>query len=153
MRLEYIKQVEKHLYVSDKIRNKIIADLEETFDSGYENGKSEEEVIEQLGSPQDFADEVNNAEGISATEIQTRLKIKRLIAITIVCFFVVTLFLLLNIISMITGQPVFMYESDGIVIASAPLLIVIISIALLFSLLIIFFQLRRKIRNKYGNDI
>lgn len=153
MRIQYIKQVKKHLYVSDKIRNKIIADLEETFDSGYENGKSEEEMIAQLGSPQDFADEVNNAEGISATEIRTRLKIKRLIAITIVCLAVVALFLLLNVISMITGQPVFIYESDGLVIASAPFLIVMISVALFLSLLMILFRLRRNICSKYNDDI
>lgn len=153
MRLQYIKQVKKHLYVSEKIRNRIIADLEETFDSAYENGNSEEEIIEQLGSPQDFADEVNSAEGISPAEIRARLKTKRLIAITIVCFCVVAIFLLLNIISMITGQPVFMYESDGSVIASAPLLIVIISVALLSFLLMILFQLRRKIRNRHNDDI
>lgn len=153
MRIQYIKQVKKHLYVSDKIRNRIIADLEETFDSGYENGKSEEEMIAQLGSPQDFADEVNNAEGISATEIRTRLKIKRLLVITIGCLSVVALFLFLNIISMITGQPVFMYESDDLVIASAPLLIVMISVALLLALLIILFQLRRKIHSKHNDDI
>lgn len=153
MRIQYIKQVKKHLYVSDKIRNKIIADLEETFDSGYENGKSEEEMIAQLGSPQDFADEVNNAEGISATEIRTRLKIKRLLVITIICLSAVALFLFLNIISMITGQPVFMYESDDLVIASAPLLIVMISVVLFLSLLMILFRLRRTICSKHNDDI
>lgn len=57
MKERYIKQVKKEfgLCLSRKKRNEIIRDLNEIFASALEHGETEQQVIERLGTPNDFA--------------------------------------------------------------------------------------------------
>lgn len=56
MKERYIKQVKKEfsLYLSRKTKNEIIRDLNEIFCSALEHGETEQQVIERLGTPNDF---------------------------------------------------------------------------------------------------
>ena len=56
MKERYIKQVKKEfgLCLSRKKRNEIIRDLNEIFASALEHGETEQQVIERLGTPNDF---------------------------------------------------------------------------------------------------
>ena len=51
----YIRKVKKQLDCSVKEKEEIVRDLQEIFDSGKEHGKSESQVIKQLGKPQAYA--------------------------------------------------------------------------------------------------
>lgn len=55
MKQQYIKQVSKKLNVSKDRKKEIIRDLEEAFASAIEHGETEQQVIERLGSPEQFA--------------------------------------------------------------------------------------------------
>ena len=59
MKEEYIKQVSKNLHISMKAKNEIIRDLDEIFDSALENGETEQQVIDRLGAPKEFAESVS----------------------------------------------------------------------------------------------
>ena len=59
MKEEYIKQVSKTLHISMKAKNEIIRDLDEIFDSALENGETEQQVIDRLGAPKEFAENVS----------------------------------------------------------------------------------------------
>lgn len=59
MKEEYIKQVSKNLHISMKAKNEIIRDLDEIFDSALENGETEQQVIDRLGAPKEFAENVS----------------------------------------------------------------------------------------------
>lgn len=56
MKERYIKQVKKEfgLCLSRKKRNEILRDLNEIFASALEHGETEQQVIERLGTPNDF---------------------------------------------------------------------------------------------------
>ena len=51
----YIRKVKKQLNCSVKEKEEIVRDLQEIFDSGKEHGKSESQIIKQLGKPQAYA--------------------------------------------------------------------------------------------------
>ena len=46
----YIRKVKKQLDCSVKEKEEIVRDLQEIFDSGKEHGKSESQIIKQLGN-------------------------------------------------------------------------------------------------------
>ena len=56
MKEQYIKQVEKELHLSRKEKIEVLRDLNEIFASAVEHGETEQQVIERLGTPKDFAD-------------------------------------------------------------------------------------------------
>ena len=58
MKDEYITQVRKMLSVSRKKKAEITRDLEEIFASAHEHEESEQEVIDRLGSPQDYVESI-----------------------------------------------------------------------------------------------
>lgn len=70
MKEQYIKQVEKELSLSRKAKKEIVRDLIEVFDSALEHGETEQEVIERLGTPQEFA--ANTAEQLGVDNISLR---------------------------------------------------------------------------------
>ncbi|MDO4650042.1 MAG: hypothetical protein Q4B26_15495 [Eubacteriales bacterium] len=72
MKEEYIKQVEKELPLSRKVKQAIIRDLNEIFSSAVENGETEQDVIERLGSPKEFADNTAEQLGIDVDRLQKR---------------------------------------------------------------------------------
>jgi uncharacterized membrane protein len=87
MREEYIKKVKKELSASRNIKNEIIRDLNEAFDSGKEHGESEKQVIDRLGTPKDFAESME--ETIGFDRVQYRKRRKKLLAFYSSCSVVV----------------------------------------------------------------
>lgn len=61
---QYIRQVKKALTVPRAKKDEIPRDLQEAFDSALEHGETEQDVIERLGSPAEFAGNIENQRGI-----------------------------------------------------------------------------------------
>ena len=55
MKEQYIKQVEKELSLTRKAKKEVVRDLNEVFASALEHGETEQQVIERLGTPKEFA--------------------------------------------------------------------------------------------------
>ena len=67
MREHYIKQVEKELHIPRKAKKEVIRDLHEIFASALENGETEQQVLDRLGSPKEFAESTAEQLGIDMT--------------------------------------------------------------------------------------
>lgn len=65
MKEQYIKQVEKELSLTRKAKKEVVRDLNEVFASALEHGETEQQVIERLGTPKEFAE--NTAEQLGMT--------------------------------------------------------------------------------------
>ena len=61
---QYIRQVKKVLTVPRAKKDEILRDLQEAFDSALEHGETEQDVIERLGSPTEFAGNIEDQRGI-----------------------------------------------------------------------------------------
>lgn len=61
---QYIRQVKKVLTVPRAKKEEILRDLQEAFDSALEHGETEQDVIERLGSPTEFAGDIEDQRGI-----------------------------------------------------------------------------------------
>lgn len=72
MKEHYIKQVNKELLISRKQKNDVLRDLDEVFTSAMEHGETEQQVIERLGSPKDFAISTEEQLGIDRTALRKR---------------------------------------------------------------------------------
>lgn len=64
MKEQYIRQVEKELNLSRKTKTEVVRDLNEIFNSAVEHGETEQQVIERLGTPQEFANSTAEQFGI-----------------------------------------------------------------------------------------
>ena len=80
MKDQYIKQVKKELRISYKMKKEIIRDLNEIFTSALENGETEQQIINRLGSPNEFIENTTEQLGIDITAIYRR---KQMISIII----------------------------------------------------------------------
>ena len=69
---QYIKQVEKELNLSRKAKTEVVRDLNEIFASATEHGETEQQVIERLGTPKEFADSTAEQFGIDNSAPQKR---------------------------------------------------------------------------------
>ncbi|HIY26785.1 MAG TPA: DUF1700 domain-containing protein [Candidatus Acutalibacter pullistercoris] len=58
MKQEYIHQVGRALPLPGKQKREVLRDLEEIFASAGEHGESEAQVLDRLGSPEEYAKEV-----------------------------------------------------------------------------------------------
>ncbi|QQZ08866.1 DUF1700 domain-containing protein [Heyndrickxia vini] len=68
-RNEFLKRLEKYLLkVPERDRKDMLYDFEEHFTIGMENGKTEEEVVSELGDPQMIAKDIIADYRISAAE-------------------------------------------------------------------------------------
>lgn len=67
MKEQYIKQVGKELHVPRQAKKDIIRDLNEIFNSALENGETEQQVINRLGTPKEFAENTAEQLGIDLT--------------------------------------------------------------------------------------
>lgn len=56
MKEQYIKQVEKELSLPRKMKKEVVRDLNEVFASAMEHGETEQQIIQRLGTPKEFAD-------------------------------------------------------------------------------------------------
>ena len=67
MKEEYIKQVEKELFLPRKAKKEVMRDLNEAFASALEHGETEQQVIQRLGTPKEIADSTAEQFGIDNT--------------------------------------------------------------------------------------
>ena len=58
MKEEYIRRVKGHLPLPRQQKREVLRDLEEIFASAGEHGESEAQVLDRLGSPEEYAKEV-----------------------------------------------------------------------------------------------
>lgn len=95
MKEKYIKQVNSELAVSKKQKKEVIRDLNEVFTSALEHGETEQQVIERLGSPKDFADNIHEQLGVDCTARQKRKKILHIViaAVIAVMSFSISIFI------------------------------------------------------------
>ena len=80
MKERYIKHVKKELYLPREAKNEVLRDLEEIFASAVEHGETEQQVIERLGTPKEFADSTAEHFGVDNSVLRKR---KEIISITI----------------------------------------------------------------------
>lgn len=144
---KYIMQVKKALVVSSRAKKEVLRDLKEIFASAREHGESEEQVIGRLGSPEEFADNINEQMGVSRTE---RLRLRRRRQITVVSIFAVLALAagLLSRFSSVPNDAIGYSDSmTSIKIESArldvPMLLVVIGIAAMAVAVIMTIRYRR----------
>lgn len=88
---KYIKQVEKELHLSRKVKKEVVRDLEEIFSSAMEHGETERQVIERLGTPKEFADSTAEQFGVDNAAARNRKEIISCVMgllISAVCFLI-----------------------------------------------------------------
>lgn len=91
MKKQYIKQVKRKLSVSRRAKKEIVRDLEEVFASALEHGENEKQVMERLGSPRDFAENMQEQRGFDWIGYRNRNKVIQIIGnfATALTFFVI----------------------------------------------------------------
>ena len=67
MKEQYIKQVKKELSLTRKVKKEVLRDLNEVFASALEHGETEQQVIQRLGTPKEFADSTAEQFGVDNT--------------------------------------------------------------------------------------
>ena len=67
MKHQYKKRVEKCLSISWKAKKEVLRDLDEAFASALEHGETEQQVIDRLGAPEDFAKSVQEQIEVPST--------------------------------------------------------------------------------------
>lgn len=85
MKDKYIKEVEKLIPLPGRAKKEVLRDLEEAFASAAEHGETEEQVIQRLGSPKEFAENLNEQINF---ELFTQEHKKRKQMLIIVCTFI-----------------------------------------------------------------
>ena len=152
MKEEYIKQVSKNLHISMKAKNEIIRDLDEIFDSALENGETEQQVIDRLGAPKEFAESVSGQE---EKKVYSASNIRDIVSIIIAIFIAVISFVVYgiakaetapqNAIGQANAMTNIQVEGFGI---NIPLIILIIGIIAIvfavFQLIRTFVKIRRQ---------
>lgn len=68
MKEQYIKQVEKELSLPRKMKKEVVRDLNEVFASAMEHGETEQQIIQRLRTPKEFADSTAEQFGIDNTK-------------------------------------------------------------------------------------
>lgn len=86
MKEQYIKQVEKELSLPRKMKKEVVRDLNEVFASAMEHGETEQQVIQRLGTPKEFADSTAEQFGIDNTTLKKRNGIISTLVIAVAAF-------------------------------------------------------------------
>ena len=81
MKQQYIRRVKKALNLPREQKAEVLRDLDEAFASALEHGETERQVIERLGTPDEFADSIHEQLGIACPDRRGR-KRKICIALT-----------------------------------------------------------------------
>lgn len=152
MKEEYIKQVSKNLHISMKAKNEIIRDLDEIFDSALENGETEQQVIDRLGAPKEFAESVSGQtekKNYSAGNLRGIVLMAIAICIAVIAFVVYGIIqsetVPQNAIGQANAMTNIQVEGFGINIPFIILIIGIISVAFaVFQLIRTFVKIRRQ---------
>lgn len=72
MKQQYIRRVKKALNLPRKQKAEVLRDLDEAFASALEHGETERQVIERLGTPDEFADSIHEQLGIACPDRRGR---------------------------------------------------------------------------------
>ena len=86
MKEQYIKQVEKELSLPHKAKKEVVRDLNEVFASALEHGETEQQVIQRLGTPKEFADSTAEQFGIDNASSKKRKGIISALVIAVAAF-------------------------------------------------------------------
>ena len=91
MKEDYIKQVQKELYLTRAHTKEVLRDLDEAFESAAQHGESVESVIARLGTPHEYAGAVNEQFASEVLKRHVRRKAFTLLialaAVLCVCIF------------------------------------------------------------------
>lgn len=68
MKQQYIRRVKKALNLPREQKAEVLRDLDEAFASALEHGETERQVIERLGTPDEFADSIHEQLGIACPD-------------------------------------------------------------------------------------
>lgn len=72
MKQQYIRRVKKALNMPREQKGEVLRDLDEAFASALEHGETERQVIERLGTPDEFADSIHEQLGIACPDRRGR---------------------------------------------------------------------------------
>ena len=72
MKQQYIRRVKKALNLPREQKAEVMRDLDEAFASALEHGETERQVIERLGTPDEFADSIHEQLGIACPDRRGR---------------------------------------------------------------------------------
>lgn len=72
MKEQYIKQVGRELSLPRRTKQEVLRDLNEVFTSALEHGETEQQVIQRLGTPKEFADSAAEQFGVDNTASKKR---------------------------------------------------------------------------------
>ena len=72
MKQQYIRRVKKALNLPREQKAEVLRDLDEAFASALEHGETERQVIERLGTPDEFADSIHEQLGIACHDRRGR---------------------------------------------------------------------------------
>ena len=72
MKQQYIRRVKKTLNLPREQKAEVLRDLDEAFASALEHGETERQVIERLGTPDEFADSIHEQLGIACPDRRGR---------------------------------------------------------------------------------
>lgn len=72
MKQQYIRQVKKALNLPREQKAEVLRDLDEAFASALEHGETERQVIERLGTPDEFAGSIHEQLGIACPDRRGR---------------------------------------------------------------------------------
>lgn len=154
MKEQYIKRVKAALSVSRRSKQEIVRDLEEIFSSALEHGETEQEVIERLGMPREFARSMEEQLGIDAEARRKKQRVRMAVLFIAAAVFFGTAAVIFSYITAQAALPVGVIGgADGptaIFVTAAPGLNLINLFLLLGGafLLAAFFQTFRYVRRK-----
>lgn len=83
MKEQYLKKVKKELNLPRRAKREVMRDLNEIFASASEHGETEQQVIERLGTPKEFADSTAEQFGIDNAALKNRKGIISSVAVLI----------------------------------------------------------------------
>ncbi len=98
MKEQYIKRVKKELHLPREAKNEVMRDLNEIFASAAEHGETEQQVIERLGTPKEFADGTAEQFGVD------NKKQRRVVDLAIIAVIAVILLVIMKIWSPVVFQ-------------------------------------------------
>lgn len=152
---KYIKAVKRKLSVPDDLKNSVLEELSETFDSAKEQGESADDLIKRLGTPKEFAKDVMKSADLTSEQKKRMGQRKNIIKVIIVFIIAAAAF---------TGYYIYQRISMGSVIGYAngstniqitggfgnilPILLYVGVCAVIAGLLIYRIRLKRKINEE-----
>lgn len=89
-RKKYLKQVSRRLYLPGEIKQAVLAGLRESFDSAAEHGETDAALIERLGTPKAFVNDVLQSAELTDDQ-RKNIRRERALRISAIVLFVLAL--------------------------------------------------------------